>query len=90
MGTILPTTNRLTFTDKDDDLTIATDSAVKNGNGGAAYSMHTTATLGTVRAVIPVNGPSRHLTSYQTKLLAILGALLLLHGLLQEEKGSWI
>ena len=77
------------FVDKSEDVVIVIDSTVKGGKGGAACTIHTTATPGTIRSVIPVDGSSRHLTSYRTELFAILGALLLLNKLLQAEEGFW-
>ena len=89
MGRVLPTPSRFTFADKEADVVIATDGTVKDGQGGAAYSIHTTETLGTIKSIIPVDGSPRHLTSYRTELLAILGALLLLHKILTAEEGHW-
>ena len=81
--------NGLTFTDKAEDVVIATNGSVKDGKGSAAYTMHTSATQGTMRAVLPVDGPPNHLTSYRTELFGILGALLLLKNLLSQHGDTW-
>ena len=78
IGNVLPTTCALVFQDKDLDAIIATNGTVKDGRGGAAYSIHSTGTPGTIRWVMPVEGTPRHLTSYCTELIEILGTLLLL------------
>ena len=49
----MPTMTGLRFTDKEDDVVIATDGMVKNGVGGAAYSLHTTETPGSIWSVLP-------------------------------------
>ena len=88
-GNIMPTTSPPHFEDKVEDAVIATDGTVKGGRGGAAYSIHSTATPGSVRLVLPVDGAPRHLTSYRTKLFGILGSLLLLQNILLAEDKLW-
>ena len=79
----------LKFTDERGDVIIATDGTVKNGKGGAAYSLHTTENPGSVRAVLPVDGLSSQISSYCTELFGILGVLLLLNRILQKEATQW-
>ena len=58
MGRVLPTTTGLTFADKEAAMVIATDSnRVKDGRGGAAYSIHTTATLGAINQLFQLKAP---------------------------------
>ena len=89
VGNVLPTAFPPAFKDKEDEAVIATDGTVKYGRGGAAYSIHSTETPGTIRLVVPVDNTSRHLMSYRTELFGIIGALLLLQNLLQAEDRLW-
>ena len=88
-GNVMPTIHGPCFTDNEDDIIIATDGTVKLGSGGAAYSIHTTATPGSIRAVVPVDGSAVHLSSYRTELFGLLGALLLLYELLDLQRTGW-
>lgn len=88
-GRVLPTANGPEFADQEDNIVIATDGTVRDGNGGAAYSIHTTETPGSIRAVLPVDGKYGSLSSYRTELFGILGSLLLLSHLLKSRGGTW-
>ena len=88
-GRVLPTNCTPTFKDEEGDVAVATNSTVKDGSRGAAYSIHTTKRPGTIRSVMPVNGPPQHLTLYHTELFGIIGALLLLQTLFQADNRQW-
>ena len=88
-GNVMPTTRGPQFTDREDDICIATDGTVKMGSGGAAYSIHSTATPGSIRAVVPVDGTAVQLSSYRAELFGLLGALLLLFELLDSQRRTW-
>ena len=86
-GRTLPTMQGLCINDIEGDLVIATDGTLKNGKGGAACTLHTTVEPGTIKAIIPVDGRPNQLSSYRTELFGMLGALLILHEVLQNYKG---
>ena len=88
-GHVLPTATVPYPTDKEEDIVIATDGTVKRGKGGAACTVHTTECPGTIRSVIPVDGGSHPPTSYRAELFGILGALLILHQIMQGQKRRW-
>ena len=79
----MPTKTGLSFTNKEDDVVIATDRTVKNGVGRAAYSLHTTDTPCSIWSVLPVDGRPSQISSYRAELFGMLGALLLLYQLLE-------
>ena len=85
----MTTAGTLQFNDTEDDIVIAADGAVKSSKGGAAYSLHTTKTPGTLRSVLSVNGLHSQISSYQTEIFGILGAMLMLNRLLQKENRQW-
>ena len=66
-----------------------TDGTVKNGKGGATYSLHTTENPGSVRTVLPVDGLPIQISSYCTELVGILNVILLLNRILQKEATQW-
>ena len=86
---MLPTTDTLQFNDTEDDIVIDTDGTVKSGKGGAAYSLHTTETPDSLRAVLLVDGLHSQISSYRTEIFGILGAMLMLNILLQKENRQW-
>ena len=88
-GRILPTATGLRFNDVEGDVVLATDGTVRNGKGGAAYTIHTTEEPGTVRSILPVDGGSTATTSYRAELFGILGAVLALHLLLGKHQPRW-
>ena len=89
MGSFMPTVTGPCFIDKEDDVVIATDGTVKNGMGGAAYSLHTTETPGLIWSVLPVDGRPTQIRSYCAELFGMLGALLLLHQQLEDQNRCW-
>ena len=85
----MPTVRGPCFTANEDNVVIATNGKVKNGRGGAVYSLHTTLTPGSIRSVLPVDGRPIQISYYRAELFGILGALLLLHQLLEAQKRRW-
>ena len=88
-GSQYPTVSMPRFTDVEGDIVIATDGTVKLGKGGAAYVVTSSNVPGTLKGVLPVDGASRHTTSYRTELYGMLGALLTLQTLLQQQGQRW-
>ena len=87
---LYPTVSTLEFTDHEGDIDIATDGTVKQGKGGAAYVVTSSNVPGTTKGVLPVDGAPRHTTSYRTELCGMLGALLTLRTLLQQQGQQWV
>ena len=77
------------FTDVEGDVVMASDGTVSAGRGGAAYIVNSGVIPGTLKSVLPVDGTTRHTTSYRTELFGMLGALLTLRMLLQEQQQQW-
>ena len=86
----MPTAGEPVFTYKEEDIVIATDGTVKDSQGGAVYTLHSTEQPGTIRAIVPIDGLPKHMSSYRTELFGILYALLMLRGLLGSQKLQWV
>lgn len=76
-----------------EDFTAASDGTVRQGRGGAAVSIHSNHTKGTLQSVIPVDGTPASTTSYRAELAEILAVLLITHftlkgGSLTELSGN--
>ena len=89
-GLQYPTVSQPKFTDVEGDIVIATDGTVKQGKGGAAYVVTSSYVPGTTKGVLPVDGAPWHTTSYRTELYGMLGALLTLQTLLQQQRQQWV
>ena len=77
------------WTDAENDLDIATDRTIKDKRGGAAFTLHSRTTPGTLQSVIPVNSGPRRTTLYRTELFGILGPVMTLHHLLTATGTAW-
>ena len=75
-GDKLPMATAPQFSDREGDIVIATDGTLREGRGGAVHMINSVRTPGTMKSVMLVDGT--RLTSYQTELMGILGALLAL------------
>ena len=71
------------------NIKIATDGTVKNGRGGALYSIHSGSTPGTLQSVIPVDSNPEFTTLYRTELFGILGAIIAVCHLLSISGNTW-
>ena len=88
-GEVYPYVTCPKFADVEDDVVVATDGSLKDSNGGAAYVINSIRTPGTLKSVLPVDGNKIHLTMCRIDLVGILGELLTLRAILQEQGRIW-